>query len=69
MAFIAGLALSTAALAAVSTVSSSVTVDMVTVLVANAVVSAGRFVSFRGRTFRHHREAMTGSSRDRPGRP
>ena len=45
-------------LAAVAMVSSSVVADVVIVLVANAVVSAGRFVSFRGRTFRQHREAL-----------
>ena len=56
--FVAGLALSTAGLAAVSIVSSSVVADVAIVLVANAVVSAGRFVSFRGRTFRQHREAL-----------
>jgi putative flippase GtrA len=62
VAFVAGLALSTAGLAAVSTVSSSVIADVAVVLIANAVVSAGRFVSFRGRTFRQHREALAAGS-------
>lgn len=64
MAFVAGLVLSSAGLAAVSTVSSSVIADVVTVLMANAVVSAGRFVSFRGRTFRHHRDALAAAGLD-----
>jgi hypothetical protein len=43
-------------------VSSSVIADVAVVLIANAVVSAGRFVSFRGRTFRQHREALAAGS-------
>jgi hypothetical protein len=58
VAFVAGVALSTAGLAAVSAVSSSVVADLAVVVVANAVVSVGRFVSFRGRTFRQHRDAL-----------
>jgi putative flippase GtrA len=58
VALVAGLALSTAGLAGVSAVSSSVVSDLAVVVAANAVVSAGRFVSFRGRTFRQHRDAL-----------
>jgi putative flippase GtrA len=50
----AGLVLSSAGLAAVG--GGSVVADLVVVVAANALVSVGRFVSFRARTYRHLQE-------------
>jgi putative flippase GtrA len=51
VALVAGLVLSTAGLLACSGMSWAV--DLIVVLVANALVSVGRFISFRGRVYRH----------------
>lgn len=69
LAFAVGLGLSTVALAAVATVSTSIVSDLVAVVAANAVVSAGRFVSFRARMFRQHRQAVEVSGHPRPPVP
>lgn len=57
MAFVAGLALSSAGLAL--TGGGSVVIDLVVVLLATALVSAGRFVSFRGRMYRQVQDRPT----------
>ena len=56
VALAAGLAMSSALLAAVSTLSTDITAQLAAVIAANAVVSACRFVSFRARMFRAARE-------------
>jgi putative flippase GtrA len=53
-----GLLLTTAAIAATSLVSSSLLVALVAVTAANGLVSAGRFLAWRGMIFRRHLDAL-----------
>jgi hypothetical protein len=66
LSLLVGLALTTLGLAAVAQVSSSLVVAVVVVTATNALVSAGRFLAWRGLIFRRHldRLAVAGEPQD-----